>query len=185
MTTFPTDDTSAQRRRVSPAWIAAGVVGAVILALLVYSIATGPSAPPQAGQMAPAFELTSLEGNPLDLEAQRGKVVVINVFASWCEPCREEAAGLEETWQQYQSEGVQFLGIAYKDARSKVQAFLDQFGITYPCALDPGGRTTRAYGVTGVPETFVINGQGQLHRHIVGPIGQDELSLIIDQALGQ
>ena len=186
MTTFPTEEAPAQRRRGSPpVWAAAVAVGVLVLGLLAYSIATGPSAPLQAGQAVPAFQLASVEGGQIDLGTQRGKVVVVNFFASWCTPCREEAAGLEETWQQYQPEGVQFFGIAYRDVSSKVQAFLDQFGTTYPCALDPGGRTARAYGLTGVPETFVIDRQGQLHRHIVGPIGQDELSLVIEQALGQ
>lgn len=185
MTTFPTDEAPARRRRVPPAWAAAGAVGLVVLALLAYSIATGPSAPLQAGQVVPAFKLASLEGDQIDLDTQRGKVVVINFFASWCAPCREEAADLEKTWREYQSEGVQFFGIAYKDASSKVQDFLNEFDITYPCALDPGTRTARTYGVTGVPETFVIDGQGRLHRHIVGPVAQDELSLVIDQALGQ
>jgi cytochrome c biogenesis protein CcmG/thiol:disulfide interchange protein DsbE len=185
MTTLPTDETPTPQRRVSPTWAAAGAVGVVVLALLAYSIATGPSAPLQTGQVAPSFELARLEGGKIGLDAQRGKVVVINFFASWCAPCQEEAADLEETWRHYQPEGVQFLGIAYKDAGSKVQAFLDQFSVTYPCALDPAGRTARDYGVTGVPETFVINGQGQLHRHIIGPIDQNELSLVIEQAQGQ
>ncbi len=185
MTTFPTDEAPVQRRRLSPAWAAAGAVGVLVLGLLAYSIATGPSAPLQPGQAAPAFQLNDLEGGQIDLGAQRGKVVVVNFFASWCAPCLEEAAGLEKTWRQYQPQGVQFFGIAYRDVSSKVQGFVDQFDVTYPCALDPGSRTARAYGVTGVPETFVIDRQGQLHRHIVGPIGQEELSLVIDQALGQ
>ncbi len=183
MDTSPTSEQPAQRRSWSPAGAAAGAVGLVVLALLAYSIATGPSAPLQAGQAVPAFELTDLEGAQIDLDAQRGRVVVINFFASWCEPCHEEAAGLEETWQQFQPEEVQFFGVAYKDVGSKVQTFLDQYGVTYPCALDSGGRTARAYGVTGVPETFIVDREGRLVRHVVGPIGQGELSLLIDQAL--
>jgi cytochrome c biogenesis protein CcmG/thiol:disulfide interchange protein DsbE len=183
MTQLQPDEAPVQRRGLSPAWAAAGAVGLVVVALLAYSVATGPSAPLQPGQIAPTFGLASLEGGRIDLNAQRGKVIVINFFASWCDPCRQEAADLEEAWQQYQPEGVQFLGIAYKDASSKAQAFVDQYGVTYPCALDPGDRTARVYGVTGVPETFVINGQGQLHSHILGPVSREELSQVIDEAL--
>ena len=185
METSPVDEQSTRRRRLSPVWAAAGAVGLVVLTLLAYSIATGPGAPLQAGQAAPNFEFVGLQGEQIDLDAHRGEIVVVNFFASWCEPCREEAAGLEATWRQYQAEEVQFFGIAYKDARSKVRSFLDQFAVTYPCALDLGNRTARAYGVTGVPETFVIDRQGRLFQHVVGPIGQAELGLVLDRVLGQ
>jgi len=185
METSPVDEQSIQPRRRSPAWAAAGAVGLVVLALLAYSIATGPGTALQVGQAAPTFKLDDVQGGEIDLGARRGQVVVVNFFASWCAPCREEAADLEATWRQYQPQGVQFFGIAYKDARSKVQAFLDQFDVTYPSAVDPGNRTARAYGVTGVPETFVIDRQGQLLHHFVGPVSQAELRMVIDQALGQ
>jgi cytochrome c biogenesis protein CcmG/thiol:disulfide interchange protein DsbE len=185
MDTSPVDEQPTQQRRVSPVWAAAGAVGLVVLALVAYSIATGPGGALQEGQPAPAFTISTLSGGDMELEAQRGQVVVVNFFASWCAPCRQEAADLETTWRQYQPEGVQFFGIAYKDARSKVQAFLDEFNVSYPCAVDPGNRTARAYGVTGVPETFVLDRQGQLLHHFVGPVSQAELSLVIDRALGQ
>ncbi|MEJ2207582.1 MAG: TlpA disulfide reductase family protein [Anaerolineae bacterium] len=182
MDTSPVDEQPSQQRRTSPVWAAAGAVGVVVLALLIYSIATGPGGALREGQPAPAFRLADLSGGHMDLQAQAGQVVVINFFASWCAPCRQEAADLEATWQQYQPEGVQFFGIAYKDARSMVEAFLDEFGITYPCGIDPGNRIARTYGVTGVPETFVVDGQGQLLRHFIGPVSQAELSLAIEEA---
>ena len=90
---------------------------------------------------------------------------------------------MEETWREYQDRDVQFFGIAYKDAHSKAQTFLDEFGVTYPSAVDPGNRTARTYGVTGVPETFVIGRDGVLIRHFLGPITQAQLSSEIDKAL--
>jgi cytochrome c biogenesis protein CcmG/thiol:disulfide interchange protein DsbE len=119
----------------------------------------------------------------MDLSSYRGQVVVLNFFASWCAPCRQEASDLEQTWRDYQGQEVQFLGIAYKDAASKAQAFLDEFGVTYPSAAETGNRTARAYGVTGVPETFIVDQQGQLVHHFVGPITEEELRAVLDQVL--
>ena len=80
---------------------------------------------------------------------------------------------------------MQFLGIAYRDASSKAQGFLNEFDITYPAGMDRGNRTSRAYGVTGVPETFIVDKQGRLLRHFVGPITQAQLSQELDAALQQ
>jgi cytochrome c biogenesis protein CcmG/thiol:disulfide interchange protein DsbE len=172
-------------RQWSPAWIAAIVVAVIVLALLSYAIATQPTASLQVGSPVPDFQLAALDGNEMSLSAQQGKVVVLNFFASWCAPCREEAADLEQTWREHQGQGVQFFGIAYKDADSKAQAFLDEFGITYPSTVEPGNRTARAYGLTGVPETFVIDQRGQLVRHFLGPVTKAQLSQEVDRALGQ
>jgi cytochrome c biogenesis protein CcmG/thiol:disulfide interchange protein DsbE len=163
------------RRGLSPAWLATGAVALLVVGLLGYALITGPSQPPQAGSPVPDFQLTALDGSAMRLADYRGEVVVLNFFASWCAPCREEAAELEQTWRDHQDGGVQFLGIAYQDAASKAQAFLDEFEVTYPSALDPGDRTARAYGVTGVPETFVVDQQGLLVHHFIGPITQAEL----------
>jgi cytochrome c biogenesis protein CcmG/thiol:disulfide interchange protein DsbE len=168
---------------VPPAWIAAAVIGLLVLALLAYGLVTGSSQPPREGEPVPAFALTALDGTAMALPNQQGEVFVLNFFASWCNPCREEAAALEETWRQYEGQEVQFYGIAYKDAASKAQAFLDEFGVTYPSAIDTGNRTARAYGVTGVPETFVIDRSGNVVRHFLGPITEAQLSAQIDQAL--
>lgn len=172
------------RRSVSPALVAAGVIALVVLALLGYAFAAGPSEPPAVGSPVPDFRLTALDGSQMELAARRGNVVVLNYFASWCAPCREEAIDLEQTWRQYQGRGVQFYGIAYKDADTKAQAFLDEFDVSYPSTVERGNRTARAYGVTGVPETFVIDQQGLLARHFIGPITQAQLSQEIDRLLG-
>jgi cytochrome c biogenesis protein CcmG/thiol:disulfide interchange protein DsbE len=131
----------------------------------------------------PDFQLTAMDGRPLNLSELQGKVIILNFFASWCNPCRQEATDLQQTWQHYQDREVQFLGVAYKDAASKAQTFLDEFDVTYPFTPDPGNRTARAYGVTGVPETFVIDQAGHLVHHFVGPVTQGELSLELDRLL--
>jgi cytochrome c biogenesis protein CcmG/thiol:disulfide interchange protein DsbE len=171
-------------RRGSPAWIAAGVVAVVVVALLGYGLVAKPPAPPQVGSPVPDFQLTAFDGSPMQLSSYRGQIVVVNFFASWCDPCREEAAALEQTWRVYQGQGVQFFGIAYKDASSKAEAFLTEFDATYPSTAEPGNRTARAYGITGVPETFVVDQQGNLFRHYLGAITQAQLSQNLDQLLG-
>jgi cytochrome c biogenesis protein CcmG/thiol:disulfide interchange protein DsbE len=185
METPETSQNEPTHRKLSPAWIAAGVISLIVLALLGYGLLANPSEPPQVGGPVPGFQLAALDGSSMNLEAQQGRVVVVNFFASWCNPCRQEAAALEQNWRDYQDRGVQFFGIAYKDADSKAQAFLDEFGVSYPSTVEPGNRTARAYGVTGVPETFVIDQQGLLVRHFLGPITQAQLSQDIDQLLDQ
>jgi cytochrome c biogenesis protein CcmG/thiol:disulfide interchange protein DsbE len=183
METSHTSETDGTRRKLPLTWLAAGGIAVLVLGLLSFSLVVQPSEPPQVGQPVPDFQLTAFDGSPMDLGAQRGQVVVVNFFASWCAPCRQEAADLEQVWREYQDWNVQFFGIAYKDASSKAQTFLDEFGVTYPSAVDPGNETARTYGVTGVPETFVVDQQGHLLQHFLGPITMEQLRQEIDGAL--
>jgi cytochrome c biogenesis protein CcmG/thiol:disulfide interchange protein DsbE len=171
------------RQRLPLAWIAAVVIALLVLALLGYAVLADPTEPPEVGSPVPDFQLTALDGSPMNLGDRQGSVVIVNFFASWCAPCRQEAAALEQTWLEYQDRGVQFFGIAYKDADSKAQAFLNEFDVTYPSAVERNNRTARAYGLTGVPETFVVDQQGLLVRHFLGPITQTQLSQEIDRLL--
>ena len=179
------DTNLSQPRRRSPVVTAAAAVGLVVALLLGYSLLTGPSSPPLPGSEVPTFQLTAFDGTSMALGDRPGKVVVVNFFASWCPPCREEAGDLEASWQEYQGRGVQFYAIAYKDAASKAKAFVDEFDITFPSSADPGNRIARAYGVTGVPETFVIDSQGLLVHHFLGPVNSRELALALEKALAR
>ena len=184
METSQTSQEQDYRGGLSPAWIAAGVIALIVLALLGYALVTGPSQPPQIGSPVPDFQYTALDGSPMNLGDHQGQPVVVNFFASWCDPCRQEATDLEQVWREYQDRGVQFFGIAYKDADSRAQAFLEEFDVTYPSTVDRSNRAARDYGLTGVPETFVIDKQGLLVRHYLGPISQAQLSLELDRLLG-
>jgi cytochrome c biogenesis protein CcmG/thiol:disulfide interchange protein DsbE len=182
METHQTTESPLPRR--SPVVTAAAAVGLVVVALLAYAILTGPTRPPQVGEAVPLFTLEAFDGQTMDLAAHQGKIVVVNFFASWCVPCRQEAADLEEAWQTYSGKDVQFFGIAYKDARSKAQAFLGEFNVSYPSAFDAGNRVARSYGVTGVPETFIVDQQGHLVHHFLGAVTAAELTREIDALLG-
>lgn len=109
------------------------------------------------GDTAPEFELPTLSGDTLSSADLKGHPVVINFWASWCLPCREEAPLLERTWRQYRDEGVIFLGVNIKDAESDAKAFVEEFDITYPVVRDLDQELTRSFGVRGLPETFFVD----------------------------
>jgi cytochrome c biogenesis protein CcmG, thiol:disulfide interchange protein DsbE len=146
-----------------------GVVG--LLALLVWDL-THQKHAPKLGAPAPAFSLRRIDGSgTLELAALRGKPVVLNFWASWCEPCKGEAALLEQAFQQYRGRGVVFLGVDYHDVTSDARTFLSHHGITYPTVQDGSGAVGDRYGLTGVPETYFIDRRGRLVGfHIAGTI---------------
>jgi cytochrome c biogenesis protein CcmG/thiol:disulfide interchange protein DsbE len=151
----------------------AALAVAGLLALLVWRIAHQPHVP-QLGAPAPSFSLERLDGGgKLDLASLRGKVVVLNFWASWCVPCKSEAPWLEQQWKQLRAKGVVVLGIDYNDLTSDARSFVGRHGVTYPIVRDRNGDVTDRYDVTGVPETFFVSRTGRLvGRHIVGPVDQ-------------
>jgi cytochrome c biogenesis protein CcmG/thiol:disulfide interchange protein DsbE len=127
------------------------------IALLWFALA-GTGSQPVSGDGAPDFELPLLDGSGTLSDADlRGHPVVVNFWASWCIPCREEAPLLEKTWRTYRDEGVIFLGVNIKDAEGDARRFVKQFGITYPNVRDLDQRLTRDFRVRGLPETFFVD----------------------------
>jgi cytochrome c biogenesis protein CcmG/thiol:disulfide interchange protein DsbE len=142
-----------------------------MLGLLVWRL-THQSHPPKIGGPAPNFSLRRIDGaGKLDLASLRGKAVVLNFWASWCVPCKGEAAMLEQAWKQYRSQGVVFLGVDYHDVTSDARTFLTRHDITYPTVQDGSGAVGDRYGLTGVPETYFIDRRGRLvGSHVIGTI---------------
>lgn len=132
---------------------------------------------------APDFTLSLFEGDQLTLSGLRGQVVVVNFWASWCVPCRDEAPLLEQTWRRYRDRGVVFIGIDYLDTDKEALAFLKEFDITYPNGPDLGTQIARDYRIKGVPETFFINKKGQVADLEIGPLTKDRLVNTIELLL--
>jgi len=147
---------------------------------------------PTAGP-APDFTLTTLDGGQINLASLKGRVVVVNFWASWCGPCRQEAPVLERVWQQYKDKNVVIVGVAYTDTETNAKAYLQQFGNTYPNGLDIGTKISEMYNIQGVPETFIIDRSGNVSRFFKVPFVEDaqqnfdggkQLTDAIDAALG-
>jgi cytochrome c biogenesis protein CcmG/thiol:disulfide interchange protein DsbE len=159
-----------------------------LLALVAFQMRrNGPLAagPVGAGEIAPDFTLTTFEGRVISLSELRGKVVVINFWASWCKPCEQEAAALENTWRHYKDRGdVAFLGVDYVDTETAAKAYLLRLDITYPNGPDLGTRISQAYRIKGVPETYVIDKTGTLAYVEIGPFqSRAEIASVIEPLL--
>ncbi len=132
---------------------------------------------------APDFTLTTLDGQDVRLSDLRGQVVVINFWASWCVPCRDEAPALQAVWERYRDRGVVLLGVAWTDTERNARAFIDEFSQNYPNGLDLGTRIGELYGITGVPETFIVDQQGQVVGFYPIALQQDQLAAVIESVL--
>jgi cytochrome c biogenesis protein CcmG, thiol:disulfide interchange protein DsbE len=152
-----------------------------VLALLAYALTLDPRSIPSplVGRQAGDFTLSLFDGGEFSLTEQHGRVVVINVWSSWCMPaCYNEAPALEAAWQRYRDRGVRFVGVNYQDRVADARGFLTRFGHTFPHGPDVGSKISIEYGVRGVPETFFIDREGRLaYRHV----GEISLPILVQQ----
>lgn len=133
---------------------------------------------------APVFDLPALTGkSQISLTALRGHPVVLNFWASWCLPCRQEAPGLQWTWEHYRDEGVRLLGVDERDNDPAGRAFIDDFRITYPSVRDPDGSLADDYELVGMPTTFIIDANGVIRYRFVGYLERDVLQAAVEDIL--
>ncbi len=136
---------------------------------------SGAAAAPIIGAQAPDFTLMDVEGRAVQLSAQRGRAVVLNFWATWCEPCRLEMPLLQETYQERGPDRMLVLGVNLDEPLETVAAFRDELDLTFPLLLDPDGEVQRLYRVFGYPTTFVIDSDGVVRAIEIGVL--DELRL--------
>jgi cytochrome c biogenesis protein CcmG/thiol:disulfide interchange protein DsbE len=174
--------------------VAAVCVVGLLLALLGWRVASrdagrNVAAGVEKGEApaAPDFTLEELDGSgEVKLASLKGKAVVINFWASWCIPCREEAPRLEAAWEEWRDEGVVVLGVNAQDFVGDARKFVDRYGLTYPNLHDGPGSTLGRFGVTGFPETWFVNREGKLvGERIQGPVTEEQLDQNIRVATGE
>ena len=122
------------------------------------------------GRPAPDFLVRDLEGRTYSLSALRGSVVFINFWASWCQPCKEEMPSLQALYNRFKGDPrFRLVTILYRDDYEKARALMKTGNFEFPVLLDPGGKSAAAYGVTGVPETYIVDKKGILREKVIGP----------------
>ena len=176
------DKPQVRSRGLRVSQMLAFVIVLAVMALFAIGIQIRSAKPVEKG-LAPQFTLPLFSGGTFSLAEQRGKVVVVNFWASWCIPCRQEAPVLENTWRKYKDRGVVFVGVDYVDTDKEALAFIQEFNVTYPNGPDIGTETARAYRIQGVPETYFVGKDGQLYGNHIGPIDQVTLSAKIEEVL--
>lgn len=181
----PTEDVASpptNRRRVGVIITFALILA--LLGILGWGLKKAQAGPIDKGP-APDFTITGFDGRAVTLSKLRGQVVIVNFWASWCPPCREEAAYLEETWRKYEGKGVVFIGVDWVDTEKEALAYIDEFDITYLNGPDIGTRAAQAYNIQGVPETFFVAKNGELRGVHIGPLQSPQLDEKIEELLAE
>jgi cytochrome c biogenesis protein CcmG/thiol:disulfide interchange protein DsbE len=190
-----TDSTTTAPRRGVPLWaqILIWVFLIGLLVIIAMGLRRAQQGTVQPGQKIDNFTLPLYTGyeyegkNEVQLEDLRGKVIVLNFWASWCKPCEQEAAELQQAWTEYEPTGnVVFLGADYVDTEPEARVYLKKFGITFPNGPDLATHISQYFRIKGVPETYFIDQEGVLRYVQVGPFTSvDQIRSQIDTLLNE
>ncbi|MCX6056131.1 MAG: TlpA disulfide reductase family protein [Chloroflexi bacterium] len=167
-----------EKRGRNLSWILFLGIGIVLVGLLLvmgFSLDRSDETPLAIGKMAPDFSIRSFDGKNYTLSALRGKVVLVNFWASWCLTCDEEGYMLQEVWSEVEGKGgTVFLGVDYVDTEKPALAFLQARGMTFPNGPDLGRTISKRFRIQGVPETYLIGRDGTLLAIQIGPFNSAE-----------
>jgi len=157
-------------------WAIVGAIVAVLAAVLAVGLKLSPEIfPVEVGSSAPPFTATDLKtGRPVTLADFKGQVVLLNIWATWCEPCKIEMPSLEQLEKEIGPQGLKIVSVSIDEGGADVvRQFARDYGLTFQILHDPGGRIERIYQTTGVPESFVINRQGRIVKKVIGAADWD------------
>lgn len=157
------------------------------LGILLFGLVRNPDffPTPLISQPAPTWYLESLEGDSISLDELRGKIVLLNFWASWCLPCRTEHSVLLRADRNWPESEVEVIGVVYQDSRRNAERFLEQFGNSWRHVLDTKSRTAMDYGVYGPPETFFIDSGGRIAKKHIGPLTWNIVVTTVDSLLAE
>ncbi len=180
-----------KHRRLFIALAVAAAAFVVVLFVAALVVASLPGDRPVVGSAAPDFKITLYKDYRANLPANislsdlRGKVVVINFWASWCVECRKESDALEAAWLKYNKRGLVILGVDYLDNQAPAYQYLHSYNTTYPNGIDLQERISREYRITGVPETFFIDRQGVVRKTVIQALTPQEIDTTVESLLNE
>ena len=153
----------------------------VFVAIKLFQTSLGPV---RSGK-PPDFTITTFNGQTYTLSDFEGQIVVINFWASWCDPCKAEAEDLEMLWRDYKDQDVLLLGIDYADTEKEALDYLSTWNITYPNGPDVGTTISQSYRIRGVPETYIVAQNGLLAKSFIGPVNNENIEVVLEALLGK
>jgi DsbE subfamily thiol:disulfide oxidoreductase len=168
------------------------VLVAIVLVAAVAGYALRPTSDPrEEGGVAeldepfPGLEGEAVTGPPVDTASTDWSVLVVNVWATWCEPCRREQPALLRVRSDYAARGVEFVGVNYRDDRAAAERWIERFAVPYPSLYDPQGRTASTLGFPFLPDTYLVDASGAMRYVVYGETSRQELSGLIDELLAE
>lgn len=136
----------------------------------------------EVGNLAPDFELQTVDGKTIKLSSLKGKRVILNFWASWCPPCRQEMPDMEQFYKDNKNNEIEILAVNLTEtekSRADVPTFMAEYGITFPVVLDEKGSVGQLYRVSSIPASFIIDSKGVIQRKLVGPMTYDSMKSMV------
>ena len=169
-----TPEAIKKKKPFNPSLIIIAILGLAFIIFIVIAPQGKYAGPPPVGSLTPDFTLKDIAGKSWTLSELRGRVVLINFWATWCPPCREEMPSLSRLSNDLaQKDNFVLLTVLYQDSVGNAKTYFADMGYKMPVLIDPGGKVAKMYALTGVPETYVIGKSGILQKHFIGPVDFD------------